>query len=246
MLFLIFVVFSHISTAHEAHFHAIQQILTPWRPASFVSEHGGTGIDGRGVCGTSQFFLDPLQNDQISTSSICFKMYAGFMWFYDILCQWIWYGLACIKAHHFFVADSVLQRFQCVVMDYPDEGLCIHELNPQLWGLWSLPFLYSSADDFWTEEDPTSPDFHVIWWCGDAKCSDWEKVGTDSSPSWPRSIPRILGYHQASGWRCDARCAIFIRVFLVSLTTPMHESQWLVSLQQGHDISWSQGQFHDS
>ena len=143
--------------------------------------------------------------------SICFKMYAGFMWFYDILCQWIWYGLACIKAHHFFVADSVLQRFQCVVMDYPhDEGLCIHaELNPQLWGLWSLPFLYSSADDFWTEEDPTSPDFHVIWWCGDAKCSDWEEVGTDSSPSWPRSIPRILGYHQASGWRCDAQCNFY-------------------------------------
>ena len=209
MLFLIFVVFSHISTAHEAHFHAIQQILTPWRPASFVSEHGGTGIDGRGVCGTSQFFLDPLQNDQISTSSICFKMYAGFMWFYDILCQWIWYGLACIKAHHFF----------CGWFSSAKVSVCSHGLSR--WGTlhpWIKPttvrsmifaLLYSSADDFWTEEDPTSPDFHVIWWCGDAKCSDWEEVGTDSSPSWPRSIPRILGYHQASGWRCDAQCNFY-------------------------------------
>ena len=61
---------------------SIKQILTPWRPALFVSEHDGTSIDGRAVsCGTSQFFLDPLQNDRISTSpgylSRIFKMYSG-------------------------------------------------------------------------------------------------------------------------------------------------------------------------
>jgi len=88
MLFLIFVIFSHISTVHEAHFHAIQQILTPWRPASFVSEHGGTGIDGPGVsCGTSQFFLDPLQNDQISMSPI--DLFQDVCRFYVIL----WYSM---------------------------------------------------------------------------------------------------------------------------------------------------------
>lgn len=91
-------------------------------------------------------------------------------------------------------------------------------------GLWSLPFLYSRADDFWTEEDPTSPDLHVLWRCGDAKGSHWEEAGTDSSPSWPRSLPWVFGDHQASGWRCDARIG---------------ELGELGMGQQSHGESWS-------
>ena len=55
--------------------------------------------------------------------SICFKMYAGFMWFYDILCQWIWYGLACIKAHHIF----------CGWFSSAKVSVCSHGLSPR-WG----------------------------------------------------------------------------------------------------------------